>query len=131
MNYKRRNLLAWLGLMMLTSMLLVPIGCINQGSPLMTLVIENQTEQELIIFMHNENIGEVKSGARITLTTDLNMGEYPVEAKNAQGKIVFSETFTFMPDDKYHLQKIEDRVYKAVIPPLENGSESSANATGG
>ncbi len=131
MNCHRRNVIVRLGLtLMLAFMLGASAGCIYQGSPLMDLIIENQTKRVLKIAVNDYPVGEVQPSAQITRkNVDMNMGEYVVEAKNAQGEVVFSETYTFNPNDKHHLQKMGDRVYKAVIPPLENDSESSDNIT--
>ena len=85
----------------------------------MRLIIENRSDQVLTIYHDNYQVGSVEPGGRIDDdNTSMNTGRYPIEAKNAQGEVVFSETFTFKPKDKYHLQQVEERVYRAVIPPI-------------
>jgi len=89
----------------------------------MRLIVENQTTQLLTIYLYDEKhkAGSVEPGGKLIIENQsLDSGRYPVIAKNIQGEIIFSETYTFMPNDKYHLQEIEERVYKAVIPPLQN-----------
>ena len=83
----------------------------------MDLLIENQTEQLLTIYVHGEKISDVQPRAQINIMSDMNVGVYEIEARNSQGEIVFSEIYTYNPNDKYHLQKIGDGVYKAVILP--------------
>jgi len=86
------------------------------------------TDQVLTIYYSSggSSLGEIAPGEQVTTKHDMNLGEYPITAKNAQGEIVFSETYTFMPEDKYHLIELDVRhegvvkVYKAVIPPLTN-----------
>ena len=104
----------------------VGCGC-PVGSPLIDIIIENQTDQVLTIYYAGGGspLGDIAPGEQVTIKRDMNLGEYPITAKNAQGEIVFSETYTFMLDDKYHLQETDEvhegvvKVYKAVIPPLQ------------
>ena len=100
-------------------------------------MIENQTDQVLTIYIGSRGspTGVAAPGHSITTDIDGNSGKYLITAKNDKGEILFSETFTFMPSDKYHLQETNQKVkgtaavYKAVIPPLQNGNEVSGNAT--
>ena len=104
------------------------IGCEfgPSGSPLFDLMIENQTNQTLTIYVDSRGdpTGIAEPGKVITTGIDGNRGRYLITAKNVQGEIVFSETYTFMPDDKYHLQQTDEvhegvvAVYKAVIPSM-------------
>ena len=116
----QRGISLWLGLILvLTVILVASVAC--WGSPLMDLIIENQTAQVLTVYVDDYEVGDVGPGGQI-IWADApgNMSRYIIEAKNTQGEAVFSETFTFETRDKYHLQQIKDGVYKAVIPPLQS-----------
>ncbi len=137
-SYRRRRILLWLSsIIMLIVMLLNVVGCnCNNDTtsehlliePAVDIVIENQTDQVLTIYVDSRGnpTGIVEPGKSVTTGAGSNSGRYLITAKNAQGEIVFSETYTFMPEDKYHLQKTDEvhkgvvAVYKAVIPPLQN-----------
>ena len=95
---------------------MVSSGCV--GSPIFDLMIENQTDQILTIYMYSDThpIGKAEPGKTVTTQIEGNRGAYPIKAKNAQGEVVFSETYSF----KTNLQRVDTRVYKAVIPPLQN-----------
>ncbi|MFC2007554.1 hypothetical protein ACFLVB_03030 [Chloroflexota bacterium] len=130
-SYRLRNSMVWLTLILMLIISLVASGCgsdyaksptepVGGGSPLMRLVVENQTDQVLTIHFENLSSDSVEPGGQIILRNlSMNSGSYPIIAKNPQGETVFSETFTFKTEDKYHLQELEERVYKAVIPPLQ------------
>ena len=120
MENQQRRVVLWLGLiMMLTLILVASVAC--WGSPLMDLIIENQTTQVLTVYVDDHEVGDVGLGGQITWAdAPGNMSRYIIEAKNTKGETVFSETFTFETKDKYHLQQIKDGVYKAVIPPLQS-----------
>jgi hypothetical protein len=123
MNEKVMSFIVFFGLTLIT--LLMLSGCINQGSQGMYLIIENQTDEILIIYYQNDLIGNVNPNETIQQKTLLENGKYPITAKNMNGDIVFSKEFTFK-----NLQKIDNGVYKAVIPPLTKASEYSGNVTG-
>ena len=115
-------------------------GC--WGTPLIDVIIENQTSQTLTVFWHSYYevtssylIGEVMPGEQIVSKQHPLHDTYHFSAKNTLGETVFSETYTLDAENKYHLVKTDEKhagvvgVYKAVIPPLENGSASSDNIT--
>ena len=112
MYRQSRGVVLWLGLMlMLMATLASSVAC--WGSPGFTLIVENQTEYELTIYVNDYEIGNVGSGEQIKDTGLLwDTGKYHVEAKNIQGAIIFSNTLT-----RAQMQKIESRVYKVVIKP--------------
>ena len=115
MNKQRRGVVLWLGLiLMLIVMLAVSTAC--WGSPNFELIIENPTQHELTIYVNDYEIGNVSHGEQIKDTGLLwDTGKYHVEAKNIQGEIIFSETLT-----REKMQRIESRVYKVVISPLQS-----------
>ncbi len=123
---RRRNSMVWLSLILILSLSSMANACgttepVGGGSRLFDMVIENQTDRVLTIYYDKTyEVGVIEAGGSITQKVSMNRGSYPITAKNTQGEVVFSETFTFIPDDKYHLQKIEEQVYKAVIPPLQS-----------
>ena len=115
MNYKRKNVIAYLGsILLLVLVLVASIAC--WGSPLVDLIIENRTDQVLTVILDDGLVGKVRPGDKITRKNlDISFHEYVIEAKNAQGEIVFSQSYVF--ED---FQKIDGGVYKVVIPPLQN-----------
>lgn len=100
-------------------------GC-WMGSPAIDIIVENQTGQVLTVFVSSSKpSGTIAPGQRqIVKSLSLDEGRYPIVAKNLEGKVVFSETYTFYPDGPYHLIETNLRhkgvvnVYKAIIPPL-------------
>ncbi len=126
MNKKLRIATLLLSLMlMLTVTLGASFGCIYRGSPLVNLTIENQTEQTLAVILNGGLVGEVRPGNVVLRNNlDIGMSRYEIEAKNAQGEIVFSRSYVF--ED---FQKVDDGVYKVVISQLGKGPESSDNIT--
>ena len=102
---------------MLVVILAASASCMCWGSPSFTLIVENQTEYELTIYVNDYEIGNVSPGAQIIdKEMSLNIGKYHIEAKNMQGETVFSKTLTFE-----QMQRVDNkRIWKAVIPPLEH-----------
>lgn len=117
---RRRKGFAWLGLViMLLAILTTTVGCLYPlpfSDPLFDMVLENQTDQTLTIYAGGiAPVGNVSPGQQIILKDrDSNRSEFPIIAKNAEGEVVFSYIYTYKD-----LQKIDERTYKAVIPPLE------------
>ena len=110
---------------MLTLILAASAGCIYRGSPLVDLIIENRTDQVLTVILDDGLVGKVRPGDKITRKNlDISFHEYVIEAKNAQGEIVFFRRYVF--ED---FQKIDGGVYKVVISQLGKGPESSDNIT--
>jgi hypothetical protein len=104
-------------------------GC--WGSPAIGIVIENQTDEVLTVHFLGGNRGyDVAPRQQVVVEGPGNTGNYPIVAKNENGEIVFSETYTFMPEDKYHLVETNlqrrgvVKVYKAIIPPLATTSDN-------
>ena len=124
----------WFAIMaVLLSLLIILTGC-TCAEPLVDIVIENQTDQVLTIYYAGGGapLGDIAPGEQITIKRDMNIGEYPITAKNRQGKVVFSQVYSFTTN----LERIDGkgaspygRIYKGVIPPLENGLGSSDNVT--
>jgi len=95
------------------------------------LLVQNRTEQSITIFLgvytHKDkiydkyNIGDIKPRTEIEHRTP-QFEKYSIEAKNAQGEVVYSENFTW--------HELHDIDWKVVIPPLEKEPESSDNVTG-
>ena len=121
MNYKIRNII----ITSVSILILIVIlnGCI-QGTPEITLLIENQSNDILTIYIDNALIGKVNPTEIIRHISSLATDKWLIQAKNAQGEIVFSKKFAFE-----ELQKVSTGVYKAIIPPLSNSTTSSENTT--
>ncbi len=99
---------------MFVSIFAVSTAC--WGSPNFELIVENQTQHDLTIYVNDYEIGNVSPGEQVKDTGLLwDTGKYHVEAKNIQGETIFSEILT-----REKMQRIESRVYKVVIPPLQN-----------
>jgi hypothetical protein len=123
---RQKRFIVWLGLLLMLMVISASsVAC--WGSPLFDLMIENQTGQTLTVFIDGLRIGEVGPGGQITRkNTPWDIGEYLIEAKNAQGEVIFDETLT-----RSDMQRIDNkRIYKATIPPLTKAPESSNNVTG-
>lgn len=118
--------MVWLSLIMVFVLTLMTSGCgttepVGGGSRFFDILIENQTDQVLTIFDENYEVGSAEPGEQIIMKNQsMNRYRHTIKAANAEGEIVFSEIYTLSPNDKYHLQEIEERLYKAVIPPLED-----------
>ena len=116
MNKKIRIVALLLCLMLMFTLLLSAyIGCIYRGSPIVDLIIENQTDQVITIVLDGGLVGKVRASDMITKQIDIGMSEYVIEAKNTQGKIVFSRSYDF--ED---FQEVDEDVYKVVITSLED-----------
>jgi hypothetical protein len=114
-GYGRRNCIVWLGLILMLAVLFAAsVSC--WGSPNFTLIVENQTEYNLTVYVNDYKIGNVNPGEQLKDTGLLwDTGKYHIEAKNIKGEIIFSETLT-----REKMQRIGSRVYKVAIPPLQN-----------
>ena len=116
MKRQRNNGILLLGLILvLVVILTATVAC--WGSPTFELIIENQREYDLTVYVNGYEVGKVSSGKQITDSGfSIDTGRYHVEAKNMIGEFVFSKTFTFE-----QMQRIDNkRIWKAVIPPLQN-----------
>jgi hypothetical protein len=112
------------------------IGCF--GSPLIDIIIENQTGQTLTVYhgdISGKLLGEITSGSQISVQWGMDNGPYQITAKDSIGKVVFSGNYTHNKNDEYHLIETNIKhegvvkVYKAVIPPLTKSPINSDNAT--
>jgi hypothetical protein len=111
-SQKRRAVLCLVSILILISVLLVSTSC--PISWLFKLIVENQTEYDLTISVNDYEIGNVSPGEEISNSFSIDTGKFYIEAKNLQGETVFSKWLAFT-----QMQEIESRVYKVVIPPLE------------
>ena len=102
--------------------------------PSYDLIIENKTDQTLTISTNQSGtIGQVESGKKIMTKYDTHSTTILITAKNVQGEVVFSQTYSFGDSkNKYSLQdsgKSGVYICQAVIPPLEHTPGSSDNLT--
>jgi len=106
-------------LLLMSSVILLATFVACLGSPTFKLIVENQTEYDLTIYVDDYKIGNVNPGEQITESRMLlDIGKYHIEAKNAEGDTVFSKTFTFE-----QMQRIDNkRIWKVVIPPPTTSS---------
>ena len=103
--------------LLLVLFVLLPLGVTCELGA--RLKVENQTDQTLSIFVRfgeidaSYHIGDVAPGAKIKnknpkiLISDV----YYIEAKNLQGKVVYSRKFWW--------EELETIKWKVVIPPLQ------------
>jgi hypothetical protein len=122
--YGRKNIIVRLSLVVV--LIFIATACVSCWSPLVTLIIENQTSSDLTVYVNavhgtatigkDREVGNVCPCARITDKVPWDIGKYCIRAKNAQGEIVFSEILCWA-----QMEKIEDeifkKVYKVVIKP--------------
>ena len=102
---------------MLIVMLIASTSCIYRGSPIVNLIIENQTDQVLTIIFDGGLVGNVGASDKVVQQIDVGMSEYAIEAKNVQGETVFYQSYIF--ED---FQEVDEDVFKVIIPPLQNHS---------
>lgn len=64
--------------------------------PIAPITIQNKTDERLTVFINGDRIGDVMPSAEIkNKSVALIYVNYLVEAKNMQGKIVFSRKITY------------------------------------
>jgi hypothetical protein len=90
--------------MLLVVLLLLAAAC----EPGLSIAVENQTEQNLIIYNVGRQIGEVAPGKIAKMHAGLDIGAF-IEARNSEGEVVYSKQFTRL--ELYHAR------YKIVISP--------------
>jgi len=111
-------------LLNLLVLLVLNLSC----EPMAPLRVENQTDETLSIYVKWQDevyyVGDVAPGEEIKNDNPriLEFSSFPIEAKDAQGNVVYSRIYTMVEmTEKLH--------YKVVIPPLQKGLESSDNIT--
>ena len=109
---QRKGFVLWLCLLLILMAILVSsVSC--WGSPLFELIVENQTEYDLTIYVNDFKMGNVSPGGQISdRHFSIDTGKFHIEAKNEDGGTIFSKTLTFE-----QMQEIKSRVYKVVISP--------------
>ncbi len=96
----------------LITLLLVASGCCLPREYPAPIRIYNHTDQTLSIFINDYSEGDVAPGTEI-MPKVLRYDPFRIQAKNAQGDVVYSQQF--------RLQELEERMdWKVVIPPLQS-----------
>ena len=91
-------------------------GCL--GSPEFEIIFENRSQQTLIIYYGDYEVGTVDTESTITYDrAGWDTGQYPIEAINLQGETVYSKTLT-----REMMEKIDTMVYKVVITSSDNST---------
>jgi hypothetical protein len=112
MNRKLYNILI---LVLILGVLILSTAC--WGSPSFTLIVENQSQFALTIYVNGHKMGDVNPGKQIEdphFTIDT--GKFKIEAKNIRAETIFSKTFTFD-----QMQRVDNkRIWKVVIPSQQN-----------
>jgi hypothetical protein len=121
-------------LLALCQSLILFSGC--WGSPLIDIVIENQADQVLVVSAGGSRDQKVAPGQQlVTGSFSMDTGKYKIVAKNPEGRVVFSETYTFLPADKYHLEETNlkragvVKTYRAIIPPMATSADNLTGRT--
>ena len=110
---RQKNSMVWLGLIFMVFILIMTSLACEGAIPIRVV---NQTDQTLTIIINKVKIGEVDPGMEIKNQNPLvntASGTYFIEAKNAQGDTIYSESFTFD-------QLSRDMRWKVVISPSQN-----------
>ena len=112
----QRSIIKWLGLILVLVTVLVSSSACEPYAPLR---VQNQTDQTLSIYVvwldKSYYVGDVAPGEEIQNENRniLQFSSFPIEAKDAQGNVVYSKTYTGLElRQKLH--------WTIVIPPLQN-----------
>jgi hypothetical protein len=84
--HRRLAVLFFLLILMLMFILGTALTCA------MDLIIENQTEQTLAIFINGYKLGDTSPGDSITVKV-ADTGKYTITALNTEGEVVFAKRF--------------------------------------
>jgi hypothetical protein len=96
---------------MLLFIMLSPV--VSACDPSVTFSIQNQTNQHLTIYIHDKNLANVTPYSEVEIKGIPRIfNHYPIEARNAQGAVIFSRRFTE--------QELDDMDWIIVIPPLQS-----------
>ena len=97
-NWRRQSIALLFPILILISVPASLSGC--ECSTAINVVIENQTDQVLTISYYEDTkgMGDLEPGQQITVNASGISGEFPIVARNMEGEIVFSETYTFNPE---------------------------------
>ncbi|MFC1989287.1 hypothetical protein ACFLVW_01790 [Chloroflexota bacterium] len=106
--------------------LLLVIGIFASGcEPMLYITVHNQTDKTLQIFFDGETfIDNAAPREEVTSKIDGIYPKYKIVAKDMDGNVVYSVTFT--QDDL----KGKNYKYDVYFPPKETETESSDNVTG-
>jgi hypothetical protein len=114
MNLKIKQKMLLVECVLILAMLpLFTVACI--GEPMAPLKVKNETNLTLSIYVNIDwldetyFVGDVAPGKEIENENPkiLHFGRFPIEAKDAQGKVVYSDT--------YSVFQLEDAHWKVVI----------------
>ena len=85
-------------------------GCIDYGTPIITIIVHNQTDETLQIFLDGEVfVGEAVPGGEMQFKTVGVSGDYIITAKDIEGNRVYDTGFTYVGRSK--------RTYHVYFPP--------------
>jgi hypothetical protein len=94
--------------------LLLSLGCFAcWGCPIFTLIIENQTECELTLYINDIELGDVNPGEEFYFDNYVVGYVTKLSAKNKEGETIISRSMSYS-----QTEKIGKRTVKVVIPPL-------------
>jgi hypothetical protein len=85
-----------------------PIGC--WGSPMMKIVFENQSGEDLTVFIEEVNEGTILDRGTLTASVPLDISKYRIRAVNGEAETVFSQTMT-----RQDMEEIDSLRYRVVI----------------
>lgn len=82
------------------------------GSPSFKLIVENDSQYDLTIYVNDYKMGNVGPGKQMEDSFSIDTGKFKIEAKNSLSETVFSKTYTFD-----QMQRVNNkRIWKVVIP---------------
>ena len=96
---------------------------ISACEPLITIRVQNQTNQSIQIFNDDVFIDTAVPGGEVKYDLPAIFPDYIVVAKDAEGNVVYTANFT-------RRDISGKKIYSVVIPPTAKASQQSGNATG-
>jgi hypothetical protein len=114
MTRKLNPVVSLLFLILMLGLLILPAAC--WGGATFKLVVENQSQYVLTIYVNDYKMGNVNPGKQIEDSFSVDTGKFKIEAKNLRVETVFSKIFTFDQMERIDNKKI----WKVVIPSLQN-----------
>jgi hypothetical protein len=112
MTRKLNPVVSLLFLILMLGLLILPAAC--WGGATFKLIVENQSQYDLTIYVNDYKMGNVNPGKQIEDSFSIDTGKFKIEAKDSQSGTIFSKTFTFD-----QMQRIDNKkIWKVMIPSL-------------
>jgi hypothetical protein len=95
--------------LMVISLVILLVLLLPACEPIAPIKVQNNTDQNLTIFINGINIGDVAPGGEIRNRKELIVDRYKIEAKNSQGQTLYKQERTY--------EDMKKMDWKVVIPP--------------